>query len=108
RVYLSHLDDTGPARGRSASAEVPEWLEEFADLVADLDDTGLVDAEDDALTRSTSLTPAEDGQELDLLQEMERWALTHEAAPDSKAEALIREIKAICRPDGKRWTNERI
>ncbi|GHF42173.1 DISARM system SNF2-like helicase DrmD [Streptomyces griseosporeus] len=108
QVYLSHLEDTGPARGRSAAAEVPEWLEEFADLVADLDDTGLVDAEDDALTRSTSLTPAEDGRELDLLQEMERWALTHEAAPDSKAEALIRTLKAICRPDGKKWTNERV
>ncbi|MFG2452668.1 DISARM system SNF2-like helicase DrmD [Streptomyces sp. NPDC048512] len=108
QVYLSHLEDTGPARGRAAAAEVPEWLEEFADLVADLDDTGLVDAEDDALTRSTSLTPAEDGQELDLLQEMERWALTHEAAPDSKADALIGALKAVCRPDGKRWTNERV
>ncbi|MFJ9039093.1 DISARM system SNF2-like helicase DrmD [Streptomyces sp. NPDC102406] len=109
RVYLSHLEDTGPARGgRTAAAEVPEWLEEFADLVADLDDTGLVDAEDDALTRSTSLTPAEDGQELDLLQEMERWALTHEAAPDSKAEAFIRALKAVCRPDGKKWTDERV
>lgn len=107
QVYLSHLEDTGPARGRAA-ADVPDWLEEFADLVADLDDTGLVDAEDDALTRSTSLTPAEDGQELDLLQEMERWALTHEAAPDSKAEALIRELKAVCRPDGKHWTNNRV
>ncbi|WP_406333621.1 DISARM system SNF2-like helicase DrmD [Streptomyces zaomyceticus] len=108
QVYLSHLEDTGPARGRAAAADVPDWLEEFADLVADLDDTGLVDAEDDALTRSTSLTPAEDGQELDLLQEMERWALTHEAAPDSKAEALIAELKAVCRPDGKKWTNERV
>ncbi|MGW0547738.1 DISARM system SNF2-like helicase DrmD [Streptomyces altiplanensis] len=108
QVYLSHLEDTGPTRGRTAAAEVPEWLEEFADLVADLDDTGLVEAEDDALTRSTSLTPAEDGQELDLLQEMERWALTHEAAPDSKAAALIAELKAVCRPDGKHWTNERV
>ncbi|MEU2264568.1 DISARM system SNF2-like helicase DrmD [Streptomyces sp. NPDC019645] len=108
QVYLSHLDDTGPARSRAAAADVPEWLEEFADLVADLDDTGLVEAEDDALTRSTSLTPAEDGQELDLLQHMERWALTHEAAPDSKADAVIRELKAICRPDGKTWTNERV
>ncbi|MEU9240887.1 DISARM system SNF2-like helicase DrmD [Streptomyces sp. NPDC048385] len=109
QVYLSHLEDTGPAKGRAAAAEVPEWLEEFADLVADLDDTGLVDAEDDALTRSTSLTPAEDGRELDLLQEMERWALTHEAAPDSKAETFIRALKAICRtPDGKHWTDQRV
>lgn len=109
QVYLSHLEDTGPARGgRTAAAEVPEWLEEFADLVADLDDTGLVDVEDDALTRSTSLTPAEDGQELDLLQKMERWALTHEAAPDSKAEAFIRALKAVCRPDGGKWTDERV
>ncbi|MFF7876150.1 DISARM system SNF2-like helicase DrmD [Streptomyces californicus] len=108
QVYLSHLEDTGSARGRTAADDVPDWLEEFVDLVADLDDTGLVDAEDDALTRSTSLTPAEDGQELDLLQDMERWALTHEAAPDSKAEVLIAELKAVCRPDGKYWTNERV
>ncbi|MGW1255458.1 DISARM system SNF2-like helicase DrmD [Streptomyces sp. NPDC002513] len=109
QVYLSHLEDAGPARGRTAAAEVPEWLEEFADLVADLDDSGLADAEDDALTRSTSLTPAEDGTELELLQHMERWALTHEAAPDSKAETLIRELKSICRPsDGTFWTNERV
>ncbi|MFD7445839.1 DISARM system SNF2-like helicase DrmD [Streptomyces sp. NPDC059909] len=108
QVYLSHLDDTGPARSRSAAADVPEWLEEFADLVADLDDSGLVDAEDDALTRSTSLTPAEDGRELDLLQHMERWALTHESAPDSKADALINALKAVCRLDGKTWTNERV
>ncbi|GAB3119820.1 DISARM system SNF2-like helicase DrmD [Streptomyces calidiresistens] len=109
RVYLSHLEDTAPGRGHAAADEVPEWLEEFADLVADLDDTGLAEAEDDALTRSTSLTPAEDGRELDLLRDMERWALTHEAAPDSKAAALIGLLKAVCRTsDGGHWTNERV
>ncbi|MDX2540646.1 DISARM system SNF2-like helicase DrmD [Streptomyces sp. WI04-05B] len=107
QVYLSHLDDTR-TRSRSAAAEVPDWLEDFSDLVAELDDLGLAEAEDDALTRSTSLTPQEDGEELALLQQMERWALTHEAAADSKADALIRELKAICRPDGQFWTNERV
>ncbi|GHG93962.1 DISARM system SNF2-like helicase DrmD [Streptomyces rubradiris] len=106
QVYLSHLDDT-KGRPRSAAAEVPNWLDEFPDLAAELDDLGLADAEDDALTRSTSLTPQEDGEELKLLQQMERWALTHEAAADSKAEVLIRELKAICRPD-QHWTNERV
>ncbi|MEU8506450.1 DISARM system SNF2-like helicase DrmD [Streptomyces brevispora] len=108
RVYLSHLEDTG-GRTRSAAAEVPDWLDDFQDLVADLDDLGLVDAEDSALTRSTSLTPAEDNQELDLLQRMERWALTHEADADSKAAVLLRTLKAVCRTaDGKHWTNERV
>ncbi|MDX3631151.1 DISARM system SNF2-like helicase DrmD [Streptomyces europaeiscabiei] len=106
KVYLSHLDDT-QGRARSAAAEVPDWLDDFADLAAELDDLGLADAEDDALTRSTSLTPQEDGEELNLLRQMERWALTHEAAADSKADALINAVKAICRPD-QHWTNERV
>lgn len=106
KVYLSHLDDT-QGRPRSAAAEVPDWLEDFPDLAAELDDLGLADAEDDALTRSTSLTPQEDGEELTLLRQMERWALTHEAAADSKADALINALKAICRPD-RHWTNERV
>ncbi|MEO3976472.1 DISARM system SNF2-like helicase DrmD [Streptomyces sp. CAU 1734] len=106
QVYLSHLDDTGN-RPRSAADDVPEWMEDFPDLVAELDDEGMTEAEDTALTRSTSLTPQEDGEELDLLRRMERWALTHEAAADSKAEALITKVIAICRAD-RHWSNERV
>ncbi|MEU2625894.1 DISARM system SNF2-like helicase DrmD [Kitasatospora sp. NPDC007106] len=106
RIYLSHVDDTA-GRTRTAADEVPAWLDEFADLAADLDDFGLAEAEDDALTRSTSLTPQEDGEELELLRQMERWALTHEAAADSKADELLTYLKAVCRPD-RHWTNERV
>lgn len=106
RVYLSHLDDTA-GRRRAAADEVPEWLADYADEIADLDDTGLADAEDAALTRSTSLTPEEDGRELALLRDMESWAITHEAAADSKARALLDELKAVCRPSGF-WSNERV
>lgn len=38
---------------------------------------------------------------------MERWALTHEAAADSKADALIGKLKAICRPH-LHWTDQRV
>ncbi|WP_340556972.1 DISARM system SNF2-like helicase DrmD [Streptomyces sp. GSL17-111] len=108
RVYLSHLDDTG-GRARTAADDVPEWLEDYTDTVGDLDDLGLADAEDDALTRSTSLTPTEDGEELDLLARMESWALTHEAAADSKAQALIDLLKAVCLASpGGLWLNERV
>ncbi|MFD5303433.1 DISARM system SNF2-like helicase DrmD [Streptomyces rochei] len=105
-IYLSHLEDT-EGRPRSAALQVPDWMEEFPEFVAELDDDELVDAEDDALTRSTSLTPHEDGEELRLLRAMRDWALTHEAAADSKAERLIGDLKAICLADGK-WLNERV
>ncbi|MFD7578568.1 DISARM system SNF2-like helicase DrmD [Kitasatospora sp. NPDC059817] len=107
RTYLGHLDDTA-GRPRAAAEDVPDWLDEFDDFAAELDDFALAEAEDDALTRSTRLTPEEDGEELRLLREMERWALTHEAAADSKAAELLTYLKAVCRPDGKRWQNERV
>lgn len=107
QAYLEHLEDTG-GRRRSAAEEIPAWLEEHLDLAADFDDEELAAAEDDALTRSTSLTPAEDGEELRLLRAMEAWAFTHEAAADSKAATLLSALQAICRPDGRNWTNERV
>ena len=39
---------------------------------------------------------------------MERWALSHEARPDAKAKALISYLTAVCKPDGRHWTNERV
>jgi hypothetical protein len=39
---------------------------------------------------------------------MERWALAHEARADAKAEGLIMYLTAVCKPDGKHWTNERV
>ncbi|MGW3314387.1 DISARM system SNF2-like helicase DrmD [Streptomyces fungicidicus] len=106
-IYLSHLEDT-EGRPRAAALDVPDWMEDFPELVAELDDEELAEAEDGALTRSTSLTPQEDGEELRLLRAMHDWALTHEAAADSKAEKLISAMKAVCIPDGKHWTNERV
>lgn len=108
QVYLAGLDAAGSAAGRAAAADVPEWLEDFADFVGGLDDDALADAEDDALGRTTRLTPGSDDEETGLLREMERWALTHEAAADSKAHALIDYLRAVCRPDGRHWTNERV
>lgn len=106
--YLEHLQDT-EGRPRTTAIEPPDWLEEeLPALSAELEDQHLSDAEDDALARSTSLTPTEDGEELRLLRAMESWAKTHEAAADSKAKVLIDTLKAICRPDGVHWENERV
>ena len=36
------------------------------------------------------------------------WGSRFEHGPDSRLEALITFLDAICRPDGKTWTNERV
>ena len=39
---------------------------------------------------------------------METWAARYENSPDAKAKELITYLKAVCLPDGKHWTNERV
>ena len=39
---------------------------------------------------------------------MEAWAARYENSPDAKAKELITYLKAVCLPDGKHWTNERV
>ncbi len=97
----------GQASTRRIPDEIPAYLQE---LLGDdtLDDEALAEAEHDSLSRTARLQPAPTQAELDLLDHMERWALTHEARADAKAQALIGHLTAICKPDGKFWTNERV
>lgn len=108
-VYLETLQarthTTHTARDSDA---VPEWLEDFFDDAAALDDEQLVDAEDDALGRSGRLQAEATDEEIALLREMETWASGHDPTPDAKARELIGYLEAVCRPDGENWTNERV
>ncbi|WP_050996965.1 MULTISPECIES: DISARM system SNF2-like helicase DrmD [Frankia] len=88
--------------------EVPEWLEDYFDDVATLDDTQLAEAEDDALDRVRLMQPDPTESEIALLERMQRWGDAHEAEPDAKARALLDYLAAVCRPDGKLWLNERV
>jgi superfamily II DNA or RNA helicase len=53
---------------------------------------------------SDPLSGAEPGQ----LEALVGWGLSYESRADSKLGALLRYLDAICRPDGKHWTNERV
>ena len=88
-------------------ADVPAWLENLLDD-GTLDDDALAETENDSLTRSARLQPPPTSGELELLDRMERWALRHEARADAKAKALLTYLMAICKPDGRHWTNERV
>jgi superfamily II DNA or RNA helicase len=83
------------------------WLDDFIDETATLDDEEMEEAEHDALARTKPLVAGDDDEGA-LLQEMKDWADAHEATPDAKAKELITYLRAICVPDGKHWTNERV
>lgn len=54
--------------------------------------------------RSDPLSGAEPGQ----LERLAEWGLGYESRPDSRLEELIRCLDAVCRPDGRHWTTERV
>lgn len=53
---------------------------------------------------SDPLSAAEPGQ----LEALANWALGYESRADSRLGELIRFLDAVCRPDGKHWSNERV
>lgn len=53
---------------------------------------------------SDPLVAAEPGQ-LEMLME---WGLGYESRADSRLDRLISFLDAVCRPDGKTWSNERV
>lgn len=64
-------------------------------------------AEFTTLRKSKGSDPlvAATGKEIDALVE---WGRGYEHRPDARLEALITFLDAICRPDGKTWSNERV
>lgn len=53
---------------------------------------------------SDPLSAAEAGQ----LETLANWGLGYESRADSRLDQLIRFLDAVCRPDGKFWSNERV
>jgi len=97
-----------------ASAGSGEWTEED-DYYAEVMGSGQSDEEEglaeqpefEALRAAKAddpLSAATDAQVEDLVS----WARGYEHRPDSRLRALIDFLKAVCRPDGRTWTNERV
>ncbi|MBN1170907.1 MAG: DISARM system SNF2-like helicase DrmD [Micromonosporaceae bacterium] len=53
---------------------------------------------------SDPLVAAQPGE----LERLAEWGLGFENRPDARLEALVSTLEAICRPDGRHWTNERV
>ncbi|WP_440065575.1 DISARM system SNF2-like helicase DrmD [Streptosporangium sp. OZ121] len=104
-VYLSTVSDR--LAETDDDDDAPEWVQDFWDETATLDDEPLAEAEDDAIGMAAPLQGAATEGEVELLDRMRAWALDYTGAPDAKARELITYLKAVCRPDG-RWLNERV
>ncbi|KAB1928596.1 helicase [Micromonospora noduli] len=107
-VYLETLRSRKAPAVLPADDDVPEWMEDFFDDVATYADDQLAEAEDDALGRSRAMQPDATADEMALLEKMYQWAEAKEALPDAKAKELITYLSAVCKPDGRHWTNERV
>ncbi len=105
RVYL---DTLAQKKGLPTGEDDPAWMDEFMDDLATYDDEQLAEAEDDMLTRVGPVQPDPTDEETALLRKMLDWAEAKEALPDAKATELIKYLTAVCRPDGRLWTNERV
>ncbi|MCO7271571.1 DISARM system SNF2-like helicase DrmD [Cellulosimicrobium cellulans] len=44
----------------------------------------------------------------DEIEQLASWGLGYQSKPDSRLKALVEWLNAICKPDGKNWTNERV
>lgn len=42
------------------------------------------------------------------LEDLAAWGRGYQSRPDSRLEALVSFLDAVCRPDGRMWTNERV
>src|SRR5574337_122936 len=102
-MTISHYLDTKAGRGLSDD----DYDDIFGEGQADEEEGLWEQDEAERLRESKSSDPlsaAEPGQ----LQKLADWGLSYESRPDSRLERLIGFLDAVCRPDGKHWSNERV
>lgn len=103
----------GTSAGGASDDDEPDWYEDdyYAEVLgssqSDEEEGAVEHPEFTALRQSKATDPlvSASRDELDRLGE---WSLGYAHKPDSRLTALIGWLNAICRPDGKTWTNERV
>lgn len=102
-MTLSHYLDSKAGRGLSED----DYDDVFGEGQAD-EEEGLWDQDEAERLReskgSDPLSAAEPGE----LQTLTEWGLGFESQADSRLDELLKFLDAVCRPDGKSWTNERV
>lgn len=101
-----------PGGGRQlAFTDLDDEAQYYAEVLgsgqSDEEEGGAEHPEFTALRQSKGSDPLITATSQDLAA-LTAWGRGYEHRPDSRLEALITFLDAICRPDGKTWTNERV
>ncbi|PYI39493.1 DNA helicase [Arthrobacter psychrolactophilus] len=98
----------------TATAARTEWEDEdgyYAEVLgsdqSDEEEGGAEHPEFDALRRSKTTDPLVTATPEQITRLVD-WGLSFQSKPDSRLKTLIGWLNAICRPDGKTWSNERV
>jgi superfamily II DNA or RNA helicase len=102
-MTLSHYLSSKAGRGLSED----EYDDIFGEGQSD-EEEGLWEQDESEKLReskgSDPLIAAESGQ----LESLMEWGLGYESQADSRLDQLIGFLNAVCRPDGRTWSNERV
>jgi superfamily II DNA or RNA helicase len=102
-MTLSHYLSSKAGRGLSED----DYDDVFGEGQAD-EEEGLWEQDEAERLReskgSDALVAADPGQ----LESLMEWGLSYESRADSRLDRLIGFLDAVCRPDGKTWSNERV
>ncbi|RYC12678.1 ATP-dependent helicase [Nocardioides zhouii] len=102
-MTLSHYLSSKAGRGLSDD----DYDDVFGEGQAD-EEEGLWDQDEGERLReskgSDPLVAAEPGQ----LESLMEWGLSYESRADSRLDRLMDFLDAVCRPDGRNWSNERV
>jgi len=106
RTLAAHSETVG-RRGSVADGDLPDWLEDALGWDDDLvDDEAGEQVERELLSRLDG-DGTLDHEAGDLLQQLRQWAEQAAEPADSKAKALVEELRRVCLADDE-WTDERV
>lgn len=104
---LAGYRDAAPTSANEWSDEDEYYAEVLGSGQSDEEEGGAEHPEFESLRHSkatdplTTATPEQIGQLVD-------WGLSYQSKPNARLRALVEWLDAICRPDGRTWTNERV
>jgi len=104
---LRHYADSDGGSGIENDDEDRYYQEVLGSGQSDEEEGAAAHPEFTALRHSKRLDPLVAATQADI-DALVEWGLGYENKPDGRLRELITFLDAVCRPDGKTWTNERV